>query len=101
MTYDFTVFPVRDRLNDRLVREVPTTGPTSYTTGGVSVNADSLGLARVFGLYGVLNSGSAYRQPVLVQATQLVQFFVPDTGAEVANGTDLSTFTGTLLITGK
>ena len=102
MTYDLTQFPARDRLNDRLVREVVATGPASYATGGDVLNpTNDLGMGTVFGVYGVLTDGSAIRIPVLNFTTQAVQFYIPNTGAEVANGVDLSGFSGTLIFTGK
>lgn len=96
-------FPRNDRLNDRMVREVQATGPTSYATGGDAVDAASLGLGTIFGVYGVLTSGTggAIRIPVLDFTNQKIWFFIPNTGAEVANAIDLSSYTGTLLFTGK
>lgn len=102
MTFVESNFPARDRLNSRLVRENVVTGPTSYTTGGDPLDPDGdLGMSEIFGVYGILTSGSAIRIPVLDYTNQTVRFFIPDTGAEVANGVDLSTFSGTLLFTGK
>ena len=104
MNIDETKFPARDRLNDRMVREVRYTGPASYVTGGDPVNAaNELGMAEVYGVYGVLSSGSggAPRTVVLDYVNQKLLIFVPNTGAEVANAVDLSTFSGTLLFTGK
>lgn len=102
MTLTESNFPSRDRLNDRLVREVQYTGPASYATGGESVNASAdLGMAEVFGVYGVIGDGSAVRIPFFNYTTQKIQWFIPNTGAEVANAVDLSTFSGTLLFHGK
>lgn len=102
MTLNETSFPARDRWNDRLVREVRYTGPASYATGGDPVNAsDELGMGEVFGVYGTISDGSAVRVPFFDYANQKILWFVPDTGAEVAGAVDLSTFSGTLLFTGK
>ena len=102
MTFVESNFPARDRLNSRLVREAVVTGPASYTTGGDPISpSNTLGMGEVYGVYGILTSGSAIRIPVLDYTNQTVRFFIPDTGAEVANAVDLSTFSGTLLFTGK
>jgi hypothetical protein len=101
MTYTITNFPMRDRWNDRVVREVRAAGPVSYTTGGDPVQASELGLGDVFGVYGVLTNGSAVVIASFDYTNQKVLFFVPNTGAQVANAVDLSAFTGTLLFTGK
>jgi len=102
MTLTETSFPARDRWNDRLVREVRYTGPSSYVAGGDPVNAPTeLGMGEVFGVYGVIGSGSAVRIAFFDYANQKIQWFIPNTGAEVAGAVDLSTFSGTLLFTGK
>jgi len=102
MTYDFTQFPVRDRMNDRLVREVICAGPASYATGGDNLSApDELGLGEIFGVYGHLSDGVTILQLWWNYTTQRLLLFVTSTGVEVANAVNLSTFTGVLLITGK
>ena len=101
MTYAAPInFPSRDRLMDRLVREVQASGG-SYVTGGEPIDAAALGLSFVFGVYGTLSNGSAVLVGNFDFANQRMRWFVPNTGAEVGNGTDLSTYTGTLLITGR
>lgn len=102
MNISVTSFPAYDRWNTRLVRELRYTGPASYVTGGDPVNASSeLGLGEVYGVYGIISSGSAILVPFFDYANQKILWFVPNTGAQVANGVDLSTFSGTLLFTGK
>jgi arginine/ornithine N-succinyltransferase beta subunit len=102
MTLTETNFPARDRLNDRLVREVQYTGPASYATGGESVNAAAdLGMGEVYGVYGVISDGTGVRVPWLNYTTQKILWFIPNTGVQVANAVDLSTFSGTLLFHGK
>lgn len=102
MTLNETSFPSRDRMSDRMVREVRYTGPASYATGGDPVNATSdLGLGEIFGVYGTISSGTAVRVPWFDYPNQKILWFVPNTGAEVAAAVDLSTFSGTLLFTGK
>lgn len=102
MTLVETNFPARDRLNDRMVREAVVSGPASYTTGGDPVNGPSiLGMAEVYGVYGQLTNGTAVVVAAFSYAAQTVLFFVPNTGAQVANAFDLSGYSGTLLFTGK
>lgn len=103
MTYNFTnapVAPVRDKWMDRQVREVLATGGT-YATGGEPIDAASLGLGTIFGVYGTISNGTAVLIGNFDQANQKQKWFVPNTGAEVANATDLAGYTGVLLITGK
>lgn len=101
MTFSYTSFPARDRLNDRLVREVIATGPASYTTGGDPVDADDLGMSEIFGVYGLLTNGTTVILPIWDYTNQKLRFWVTATDAQVANAVDLSAFTGTLFITGK
>lgn len=102
MTYTFSSFPVRDKLSDRLVREVVCAGPASYTTGGDDLDAaDELGLSDVYGVYGTLSNGTTIVGVWWNYTTQKLLLFVTSSDAQVANGVDLSTFVGTLLITGK
>lgn len=102
MTFDYTKFPVRDRWNDRLIREVVCAGPASYATGGDNLDAaNQFGFGDVYGVYGQLSDGTTVLQCWWNYTTQRLLMFVTATGAEVANAVDLSTFVGTLLITGK
>lgn len=102
MNLDETKFPARDRMNDRMMRQVRYTGPASYVTGGDPVNATTeLGMAEVYTVHGTIGSGSAIRLIYLDYVNQKIQWFIPNTGAEVANGVDLSGFTGTLTFYGK
>lgn len=101
MTLTTTSFPMRDRLNDRMVVEARYAGPAAYVAGGDPVNsATELGMAEVYGAYGlVISNGSAIRVGVFVYSTQKLQWFVPNTGAEASG--DLSAFTGTICFHGK
>lgn len=102
LTVEMGNFPARDRMNDRLIRELVLTGPASYVTGGVAIDQlNDLGLGTVFGVYGVLRNaaGTASRALSLDFTNQKVQVYVAD--VEIANGVDLSSFAGTVLITGK
>jgi hypothetical protein len=103
MTLDETKFPARDRWNERMVREVRYTGPASYATGGDPVNAPTeLGMAEVYAVeQNIIGNGSAVRLGFFDYTNQKIQWFVPNTGAEVAAAVDLSGFTGTLTFHGK
>lgn len=105
MTVAETSFPARDRLNDRMMRQVRYTGPAAYAAGGESVNASAdLGMAEVYAVYGEIgNVGGAVSTAVRIlhfdYANQKLQWFVPNTGAEASG--DLSGFSGVLTFYGK
>lgn len=102
MTFNLTTFPDwRDKWMQRVVREIQAAGPVSYTTGGDPIQAATLGLGTVYGVYGSISNGTAVLVGNFDFTNQTLRWFVPSTGAEVANAVDLSTYTGTLLITGK
>lgn len=104
MTLTTTNYSFRDRMNDCLVRRATYTGPTSYTTGGEVIDNDAdFGWGRTHTLLGVAHNAalSVYRLLVFDLATQAVLWVVPDTGAEVANGTNLSGYTAEIFVTGR
>lgn len=101
-TLTLTNFPFRDKLMDRLVREVQYAGPASYVTGGDPISGlDNLGAGEIFGVYGNISDGTSVRTAWWDYTNQKLMFFVPNTNVEVANAVDLSTFNGTLLFTCK
>ena len=78
------------------------TGPSSYATGGISHPAKDFGLGVVDIVPEViLHSGTAVRLAVYDYTNEKWVVYVPNTGAEVANGTDLSTFTGRAVALGR
>lgn len=100
MSIDETKFPARDRLNDRMVRELRYTGPAAYPAGGDPINpSNDLGMAEIYGVYGMLTNGSAIRIPVWDYANQKLLLFVPSSGAEASG--DVSAYSGTLMFHGK
>ncbi len=117
MTLSETSFPARDRLNDRLVRQVRYTGPASYAAGGdpiASADLGALGMGNVYPVVGDIGTvgageirhvGGAVSTAVRVlhfdYANQKLQWFIPNTGAEVAAAVDLSGFSGVLTFYGK
>lgn len=104
MTLTITNYEFRDKLMNCLVRRATYAGPASYTTGGeVISNPNDFGWSRTHTLAGVAHNAAltAFRLLVLDLATQAVLWVVPDTGAEVANATDLSGFTAEIFVTGR
>jgi hypothetical protein len=62
MNLDETKFPARDRLNDRLVRQVRYTGPNPYVAGGDPVNGPTeLGMGEVYAVFGNINNATRTR----------------------------------------
>jgi len=100
MNIDETKFVARDRMPDRLVRQVRYTGPALYVAGGDPVNAPTeLGMAEVYAAYGNISNGTAVLINVFHYTTQKLAWFVPNTGAEFAG--DASAYTGTITFFGK
>lgn len=99
MTFDETLFPARDRLNDRMVRQVKYTGPSSYAAGGDAIDKIQTGMGEVYSVLGTISNGSAVRIGWFDYPNQKVMWFVPNTGAEATG--DLSGYSGTLTFFGK
>ena len=95
MPLNFTTIPDRhDRSGAKTRKLVQITGPSSYATGGESIPASAFGLNRVEVLLIELavNAAGTVRGLQYDASTGLLRWIVLDTGAEVANGTDLSGF---------
>lgn len=102
LTLNTTNYPLRDRLNDRLVRVALLTGPASYTTGGVAIdNLGDFGWGSTDYLQVVISDGTSVRTGWLDRPNQKVLFFVPNTNVEVANAVNLSAFSGQMVAFGK
>lgn len=99
MAIDYDSFPGRDKLGDRIVREVRYTGPAAYVAGGDATPVADLGLSQIYGVYGTITNGTAVLVPIWDFTNQKLKFIVPNTGAEAAG--NLATYVGTLLFTGK
>ncbi len=109
-TIDTTVnaIPANDKSADRLRRTYTITGPASYTTGGTSFTPQELG----FGGSVHVMCGSIARTTVGGTACRLVALnnesvtapklqWYDLAGAEIANGIDLSTYSGNFEFIGK
>ncbi len=94
-TLTLTNFPFRDRLNDRLVREVQYTGPSAYVAGGDPISGNDLGSGEIYGVYGSLSNGTNVLSCWWNYATQKLKIFAVGQAAEASG--DLSAYTGTLL----
>lgn len=69
------------------------TGPSSYATGGETCSASTFGLGTLIkGPNGIAFDGTNVRLVVWQPSTNKLLWFVPNTGAEVANGVDLSAY---------
>lgn len=77
------------------------TGPASYVTGGEAVGEADLGVTPEVMPTLLAHSGSAVRLLVYDYTNKKYLWYVPNTGAEVANGTDLSTFVARGVVVGQ
>lgn len=94
-TIDRTIGAFFDASNARNRRVGKYTGPASYATGGDSFAGADVSMGRIeHPDFGVAHNGSGtFRLLAYDSTNSKVIWVVPNTGAEVANGTDLSTFT--------
>lgn len=92
-----------DRWGAHEARILAYTGPSSYATGGDSLPGASISLGKqVEAVLGaIITDGTSVRIGAYNYSTSKIQWFVPNTNVEVANGVDLSTFTGRFVAIGK
>jgi hypothetical protein len=79
------------------------TGPASYVTGGDAMTAQEFKLGRLYDIIPMghaINAGGTIRLLQYDVANAVMIWTVPNTGAEVANATDLSGYTAHLLAIG-
>ena len=99
-TLSFTIgkHPYIDAGNIRLAHG-RYTGPASYTNpGGDAFAAADVKLSYLTAvLFGIAINAANDTTRLLVWKGSVVRWFVPDTGAEVANATDVSGFTAEFL----
>jgi hypothetical protein len=100
MTIDIQV--ARNQTVAGLYRVLPfkATGPSSYATGGHAVKTQFPFEPEVLPDL-LLQDGASTRLAVYEYDLDRYVIYVPNTGAEVANGTDLSTFTARGVAWGK
>jgi hypothetical protein len=102
LTLDIDNIVFRDRWNDCLVRRALLTGPASYATGGIAIdNLGDFGWGETQTLQGLISDGTTYYGLFLDFANQKAKVVDLAGGVEVTNATDLSTFSGYLVATGK
>ncbi len=80
------------------------TGPASYATGGDPISASDFGLSdlRFVAVATALDvNNSNLRIVALNRAANKLIWIVPNTNAEVANGTNLSGYTTTIFVMGR
>jgi len=96
------IFPLADGLTSRLIDH---DGPSSYTTGGETINASALGFKNVVAVFSMASkAGSRTTQAYIGSkgiATSFKLVWITRTnGAEIGNGTDLSADSCKLLVIG-
>lgn len=92
----------------KIVEVVGVTAPVSYTTGGFAVPSTTANaqprigtVEQVLGIEVFLAANLAsVRIGVWNPITKKILLFVPNTGSEVANGTDVSTYTARAQVIG-
>jgi hypothetical protein len=93
VTVDRTIGNYHDSSNARIRKIGRAVGPASYTAGGEPLAAPELGLGKVeVVLFEPLSDGTNVHLAVYNVAAGTLSVYDPTTGAEVANGTDLSAF---------
>lgn len=77
------------------------TGPASYAAAGDPFVPNDVKLGEIEYFSGLATNGTAVRLLVYDPTNEVVHWFIPNTGAEVAGAVDLSTFTGRIEVAGK
>lgn len=103
MPVDQTTVPKFDSSNDRLRRFITVTGPASYVTGGESMTPASIGLGAIhlFNPAPARNAaGTSMRQLAYDPVAQKIQWYGENFN-EIANATDLSTYSAVVEVVGR
>ena len=97
------VLDFQDRMNNHMTRLGDYTGPLSYATGGESLPPEQLGLGALgIILFELARNAAGTVYGLRYDATnKKVIWYVLDTGAEVANATDLTGFSARFFAIGK
>ena len=98
-----TIGAFHDSSNARIRKIGQYTGPAAYVTGGDPFTAANLGMGTVeLLLFELAVNGAGTVRGIQYNASPgLARWIVLDTGAEVANGTDLSGFSARFEAIGK
>lgn len=100
-TLNYDAVRTRDLAGIRERRVFPYTGPASYATGGESISASDVLLGTIELLPDFhITDGTTVRTMVYNYTTGKLVAFVPNTNVQVANGVNLSTFTGRFEVIG-
>lgn len=102
-TIDSTTVPKHDASNDRIRKFITYTGPASYTTGGETIALTEIGL----GAFHQFNAepaktatGTSIRLIRFDYTAQKAQWYGENFN-EIANGTDLSTYSARVEVIGR
>ena len=97
-TSSSAIVPFQDKTAAFIRRVFRYTGPSSYATGGEALDpTNDFGVGTINAIVGgVLWNGSAARLAWWDVTNKKLVIVVPNTGAEVGNGTDLSGYSGQL-----
>lgn len=102
MPLDRTVGNYFDNTHAHLLRVARWTGIASYVTGGEDVSPSVFGLGKIVALPTVvITDGTSFRIGVWNIATGKLQWMVPNTNVEVANGVSLAAFSGAIVVYGN
>lgn len=96
-----SAIPRHDRSADRQRKTIKFTGPASYLTGGDPVTGAELGMSVVHVWLGnVVSNGTVILLAYYDAANKKLKYF-DLAGAEVANATNLSTYSGYAEVLGR
>lgn len=97
----FTVARFRDNAGTRNRRVVGYTGPASYVTGGDPLAATDVALGTIEHISDfAISNGTDFRIVSYNYTTGKLFMIVPSTNVQVANGVDLSAYTGRFEVIG-
>lgn len=101
MTINRDAFPIFDKADATERRILTYTGPSSYATGGDSLTPESISLSKIGAVVGaVISNGTNVYWGFYNKTTQKLLWYSA-TATEIANGTDLSGFSGAFEVIGR
>jgi hypothetical protein len=102
LSLNTTNYEFREKLMQRLSRHAVLTGPASYATGGIAIdNLGDFGWSQTQYVTGIITDGTTYYDLFLDRTNQKIKAISQSTGQEVANATNLSTFSGDIVAFGR